>query len=686
MTQSSNVPPLNRRHTNPIALRIWFTRLLNDTDFAHVVEDLRSINADRVYLFDNGYMDNFQLAPETLAERVPVLRRRIAQLREEGIAAGINSGATIGHGGWMQGAERLMDLDWWTGADGKPLVGIACPLGQRYLHWLEDYFRALASARPSAIYIDDDFRLGNHGAPYPGEWGCFCDHHLQAMHDQYGHHLTRDALIDTLTQLQPTAVSQDWITLWKHNFLECLARIERVVHEVDPEIRLGLMPVQNFIRGFGEDFLQQAIAIVSGQHRPLLRTHDYHGLPHEMVPGSGLAAKRTAPSASEHEVEIENTPHNHHEFVRSPKTTRFAILNALALGMGGAAITFGDSERIMDWERAYLDMLRESDPYFRTVADLTMRDTTMRGVPLRNRAYQRRVTHIDAVTNIIDQAQDEMPDMLANILGFAYHFTDEMPALLVGELPASMTRDEVLATLQRGAIIDAPAVDCLNRLGYAEWLGVTAGDLIPYRRGHHFLDHPLNGEYAGDTNALRVIFPARYLEAHSGLYEEVTEFVSWAGTRVAGGILVRADGANRNIILPFKFSPADIDSLTGIVNTQFRALLRHMLAHVLGHRPSLVVEGPTNIAPYYFERTSDDAVIITLLNRYYDDVADFDLVLGDGERVIEKPVRRVMPDGSLQLRPSLRVVPEANGAARLHIDRENALLNCDVMVLQIGGA
>ncbi len=61
--------------------------------------------------------------------------------------------------------------------------------------------------------------------------------------------------------------------------------MERAVHQVDPDIRLGLMPVQNFIRASGEDFLRDAIEVVSNGNRPPLRTHDYHGLPHEMVQG-----------------------------------------------------------------------------------------------------------------------------------------------------------------------------------------------------------------------------------------------------------------------------------------------------------------------------------------------------------------------------------------------------------------
>ncbi|MDD5706194.1 MAG: hypothetical protein PHR35_09730, partial [Kiritimatiellae bacterium] len=152
----SAFPPLDRRATNPISLRVWYPRLVDDASFARLVDQLKELKADRVYLFDNSYMDNFQLAPETLAERLPVLKRRIAQLKEEGIQAGINSGATIGHGGNMQGAERLMDLDWWVGSDGRSRVGIACPLGRRFGQWLEEYFRGLAQTGALEIFIDDD--------------------------------------------------------------------------------------------------------------------------------------------------------------------------------------------------------------------------------------------------------------------------------------------------------------------------------------------------------------------------------------------------------------------------------------------------------------------------------------------------------------------------------------------------
>ncbi len=65
----------------------------------------------------------------------------------------------------------------------------------------------------------------------------------------------------------------------------------------------------------------------------------------------------------------------------------------------------------------------------------------------------------------------------------------------------------------------------------------AVGEMIDYRRGHRFLEHPFNGEHAGSINALRAAFPTYRLLANRDIYEGVTEFVSWTGRRVAGGIL-----------------------------------------------------------------------------------------------------------------------------------------------------
>lgn len=669
---------------NPIALRIWYPRLVDDASFARLMKHLHFIRAERVYVMDNSYMDNFQLAPETLAERMPVLKKRIDALHAEGITVGINSGATIGHLGNMEGAERLLDLDWWVDSAGTQFVGIACPLGERFNRWIDEYFTGLARTGAREIFVDDDLRMNNHGGVGGDHFGCFCALHLAEMARLCGKDFTRDELLAVIQTCQPGPVQERWISLWKRNFIDILQRMEKAVHGVDPTIRLGLMPVQNFIRPLGEDFLRQAIDIVSAGNRPLLRTHDYHGLPHELMPGSGAAARRTAQADAEHMVEIENIAHNCHDYRRSPKTTRFAILAALASGMGSAAPTFGDSERDMPWEEKYLRMYRESDPFFRTVAHLVSTGTIMRGVPVRHRAYQREVKYIDSTREVLyADAGDERPDVLAALFGFAYQFEDALPAFLLGELPRTMTAGEVRATLRRGAVIDYGALCCLQRLGYGEELGVTPGALIAYRRGQRFLDHPFCGDAAGTINALRSPFPTWHLHADPNAYSEVTEFVSWAGNRTAGGILVRKDGRNRNVILPNLLS-LNGENASGIVNVPYRRLIKRALAHVLDAPLPLAVDGPPNLACFYFNRPRDGAVIVSLLNAYYDDVHNFDLLFGEGERLAGKTVYRVQKNGSLKACKDLKIV-QKDGCWRMRISLAHTLKNCDILVLQIGG-
>jgi len=45
-------------------------------------------------------------------------------------------------------------------------------------------------------------------------------------------------------------------------------------------------------------------------------------------------------------------------------------------------------------------------------------------------------------------------------------------------------------------------------------------------------------------------------------------------------------------------------------------------------------------------------------------------------------VHRVMPDGEITARPML-TIEDVDGSYRMSIDKENALLNCDCMVLLI---
>ena len=679
-------------NVDPIVLRIWYPRIVSDADFQKLCIELKRIRAKRVFIFDNSYMDNFQLASVILAERVAVLKRRIGQLAEQGIIAGINSGATIGHGGIKGFADNWkdrLDIEWWVDANGEEIAGIACPMGKRFLEYVDDYFSSLASTGAREIFIDDDMRLFNH-SPVKSEFGCLCENTIERFNIEYNYKYNRKALVVELVKPIkdcPSKIQQSWHSFLKTTFLELAERIADATHKVDPSIRLGLMSVQNFILPFGANYFNEMIKIISGTHKPLLRTHNFHGHPRSVHPGSALFAKKVTPPDTEHLVEIENCGHNFHDYTRSPQQTRYAILTALATGMGGASINIlGDQPPMANWERRFFDMFTENESFFRKVAGLTSAGTVMRGVPIKNPSYNLCVDALDySERNPSATLMDPIscPERTLSSLGMPYEYVESMPALLTGRTPNIMGKARVQETLERGAIVDIDAAKAIVNMGFGEMLNIKIGDPIRSYTGQIFNNHNLCGPYKNQIVPLRRTNLIHKLDYDNSEYEQITSITrAYQNEKIAPGILLRKDNKNRIAVTPYPLlAPLAFGGGESglLVSYHARYVFTRLFEWVLNALLPVWVDGPPNIAPYYFERLRDDSTIITLFNPDPDKLYNFDLVLGKGKNLKNKVIRSVSADGRLESCANLSVCEE-KGEYRLRINCENALNGCDTKI------
>lgn len=670
---------------NPICFRIWYPRIVHDGDFAELLAQLKNIRAERVYLFDNGYMDNYQLSDRTLAERVPVLRRRIRQFADEGILAGINSGATIGHGGIRGFADGWLDrrdIEWWTDADGEQALGIACPIGTRFRAFVDHYFEQLARTGAREIFIDDDMRPMNH-APAVSELGCLCDNHIAGFGRERGIEFNRAELVDHLSKPwdgRPSELQTAWHAFWGKGFLQLAQLMRNAVDRIDPGIRLGLMPVQNFMMPFGADYFNEMLAIVSGSHRPLLRTHNFHGSPRRIHPGSAIYVRLNTPPATEHVVEIENCGHNFHDFQRCPRHTRYAVLTALATGMGGASINIlGDQPPMMDWERHHIADFAANDEVYRTISKLTGQGAVMRGVPVRNPSFNRRVAALDHSAGLPSSYiwnYQTAPEMMLSPIGISYEFTDDAPALLTGRMPRVLGAKVVEQILERGAVIDVDAARAIIEMGLGDKLGVTIDEPINSYTGQHFIDPEFCGGYAGQIVPLRRIYRIHSLKYDPKIYREVTRIEHAHGASATVGVLARTDGPARICIMPYPLLAClepDGSEAGIVVCRHHRHLLVRLFEWVMRSPLPVWIDGPPHLAPYYFLRPLDKSAVLSLFNPDPDEQYDFDIVLGQLNS--DTLVKRVMPDGRLSPMPEMKIENH-----RLRISRAQALAPCDVAV------
>ena len=110
------------------------------------------------------------------------------ELNKRGLNCGILVQATIGHGYPMT-----------TKIPFSPVIGLtdgeekytACPYDENFRDYLRKSFKTLASAKPSSIMVDDDFRL--FARSYKG---CACPRHMEEISRRYGKKITREELLE----------------------------------------------------------------------------------------------------------------------------------------------------------------------------------------------------------------------------------------------------------------------------------------------------------------------------------------------------------------------------------------------------------------------------------------------------------------------------------------------------------
>ena len=278
--------------------------LLRFCETARIDEVMLLIAAEEL---SNGHLTEGEL------ENYLWLGRRLRdRLETDGRALSVNPWTTLFQipRGRRRGAEHPFRP--MVGETGRESPTAVCPLCPAWQKWQADVFaRMAAEIQPAAIWLDDDFRLHNHG-PELGWGGCFCDEHLRRFAEKAGQSVDRESLLDAL--LQP-GTPHPWRRLWfdlsRESLLEALHPIREAVREANPEVTLALMssmPDQHSAEGRDWAAIRDAFG---GDGPLLLRPH--------MVPYTQSPALQTVPSVTRQTLaciegpvraypELENSP------------------------------------------------------------------------------------------------------------------------------------------------------------------------------------------------------------------------------------------------------------------------------------------------------------------------------------------------------------------------------------------
>ena len=594
---------------------------------------------DDVMLFILG--EELNTGHPTLAEIEPWMQfiaRAKARLAEIGVTTSINPWATLLHAdrGRMlkpgQAFERMVD------PTGRQAGAVACPLCPAWLDYIAETYRRYAQVQPSALWVEDDFRLHNHA---PLAWGgCFCERHMVEFSRLAGRRVERDEFVRAaLRPGAPHPYRSLWLQAARDAMVAAATRIGDAVHSVSPKTRVGLMssdPAVHCAEGRSWEGILRALA---GPTAPLLRPNlpAYSDTPpQQYLWGLSAASRQCAafvPGDTDLLPEVENSPYP--RFSKSNRFVAFQVETSALLGSAGITMNLFDmmGNGVLNSER-YQYTLASIRPFVDRLHALGLRSARATGVQVMvcpGSSWTLRTQHGRSMAELYPS--ETFWAGLLTAYGIANAFcTDgkpDQPAVAVsGQYVRNLGPDAVAALFARSVVLlDGDAADTLCDMGLGHLAGIEKLEWIDQGNGRCSYEQVVDGRrYLGISGARascqNLAGDAAAISYGPGA-EHLTQVCGPEGRNVCPGVtLVRTpsggqDGSQRHVVVwPYgRFGGRP----PGQLNPIRQAVLQELLWRTMGaSAPTMVTDDP-HIGLFTF--SMQDRRVILLVNGSGDDLA-----------------------------------------------------------------
>ncbi|MBE7033768.1 MAG: hypothetical protein E7406_06025 [Ruminococcaceae bacterium] len=500
---------------------------------------------DEVLIFNQ-----FIHSPKSLdyhREEAERIAPELQKLKERGIRAGINIHNTVGF--FAEGLDKdLPPYKKSVSIDGYVNEGRICTEDPEGMEYVREQYRIYAAINPDMIYVDDD----------TSSLSCACDKCIErfaGLHPEFF-----KTLPATLENLQKLVESDDiphrhkvrkaWI---KYNALrmgELFENIEKAVHEVNPDIMLGIMSFMSGVDGIDTDNWAKKLLGENSteiQWRPGRGVYTDYSM-HELIEKAHRisAQIRYLPDfATRVESEIENFPYQ--SLRKSTSFTAFEAFIYQASGCTGTTYNvLCKEEEIGEEHEVFVKMAEDSKHYGKLLAEAFQRkalcgvgfwwDKESASYPTDDKwKFYKSVPTESEIFNI----------------GIPYSCnSDNMSVYFMDKAVATHIPDkELLKCLSKGVLMDAEALKVINERGYGEYTGFKTLELYMKDTLEQELDHPLNMPNRHKRN-IRQAFAwatkeaytiektndkAEYMSEHQDLYENVRGMASGVFENSLGG-------------------------------------------------------------------------------------------------------------------------------------------------------
>jgi len=432
-----------------------------------------------------------------------VLRPAMEMLRNEGIETSINVTCTIGHGDLGRDLRRKFPFQFQVGEDGKESKACACPLDKAWKEYVAELYRIYSSLRPKIIWVDDDFRLHNHGSI---SWGCFCPLHLEAFSKRIGRSLGREDVVRAVLapSSKPSEERKAWLGLMGDTMIDAAATIERAVHRASSETRLGLMTSSPEVHCVEGRRWHELLRALSGPYDPIVRPTlgnysevDKRSLLHGLT--LTLHTRALVPERTLICPEVENYPYT--RFSKSSKFTRLQIALCQLFGISNVTLNLYDFlGGPLNDEPAYGEMLRDNRPFFDSIARLMSAGRVAKGIQLF--FHERGALVRRTKGERWDELLAKRPwDFTLPLLGFSVTYGESPICAVSGDSVLALDDDAIQNLLKKGLLLDSSAAAALCMRGMTDLVGVDVGEKISNGIYEELLEEDF-GKRKGDPHTL----------------------------------------------------------------------------------------------------------------------------------------------------------------------------------------
>ncbi len=501
-------------HRKPlVAFRVGSEQWMRDERFQELLKLLRKFPgmADELALFTGATH-----APLPLSEverRTEILAKRIPIVRENGMGAGINVLATMGH--HEENLEASLNEPWQTVIDphGRTSKGSYCPADPRFLEYAKKIYVTLIQAAPDFIWIDDDVRLSGH---MPIGYTCFCNACVGRFSSRVGRVFTRQTLLAAFASgplPDRLSIRRSWLDHNREMIDNLFRAIERAVHSAKPGLSLGFMTGDRFYEGY--DFARWAQTLAGPGHHAVRWRPGGGFYTDESLDGliekahfMGRQVAQLPPQVQAIQSEVENFPY--HLLQKSAEATVTEGAAYMAAGTTGTAFNVLPlTADPLDEYEPLLRRIARTRPFYERISSEVGRSPCVGVWPAWNRdVFVANNTDGDwlAVSGDVAAALRRVYSLGEIGIPLCYGFEHSCATALAGAIPLAFTKDELRQIFAGGVLMDVEAWRAVHRLGLSRWTGVEAGEKYGRDTIEVLAEHRFSGDFGGRFRDCRQSF------------------------------------------------------------------------------------------------------------------------------------------------------------------------------------